>query len=109
MKNLYKLDVEDCVYLSMKAETVHSQDIGELWHMIHGHLHHGALKIIQKISIGHPKGALEQRDTCKCCTLWKYTKTTFHDNDNRVQKFLEIVHSDVCGPFSTASMAKVDK
>ena len=32
VKNLYKLEVDDCATLSMNAELVQSQDIGELWH-----------------------------------------------------------------------------
>jgi len=44
VKNLYKLEVEDCVTLSMKAEKLQSRNIGELWHRRLGHLHHGALK-----------------------------------------------------------------
>ena len=32
VKNLYKLEVEDYVALSMKAEMAQSRDIGELWH-----------------------------------------------------------------------------
>ena len=47
LKNLYKLEVDDCAALSTKAELVQSQDIGELWHKQLGHLHHGALKIMQ--------------------------------------------------------------
>ena len=46
VKNLYKLEVDDCLALSMKVELVQSQDIGELWHRRLGHLHHGALKIM---------------------------------------------------------------
>jgi len=79
VKNLYKLEVEDCVALCTKAEKVQSRDIDELWHKILGHLHYGALKIMQQISTALPKGALEQRDTCKGCTLGKYNKATFHD------------------------------
>ena len=44
--NLYKIEVEDCVALSSKVENMLSRDIGELWHMRLGHLHHGALKIL---------------------------------------------------------------
>ena len=79
VKNLYKLEVDDCATLSMIAKLVQSQDIGELWHRQLGHLHHGALKIMQQISIGLPKGKLEQVDTCKGCNLGKYTKSSFHD------------------------------
>ena len=46
VKNLYKLEVDDCVALSSKAELVQSQDVGELWHRRLGHLHHRALKIM---------------------------------------------------------------
>ena len=59
MKNLYKLEVDDCTALSRKAELEQSQEIGELWHRRLGHLHHGALKIMQQISIGLPKGKIE--------------------------------------------------
>eukprot|EP00253_Pinus_taeda_P021923 PITA_21923 len=69
VKNLYKLEVDDCAALSSKVEMVQSQDVGELWHRRLGHLHHGALKIMQQISTGLPKGKLEQMTTCKGCTL----------------------------------------
>ena len=46
VKNLYKLEVEECVDLSTKEERVQTRDVGELWHRRLGHLHHGALKIL---------------------------------------------------------------
>ena len=106
VKNIYKLEVDDCVALSTKAELVQSQDIGELWHRRLGHFHHGALKIMQQISTGLPKGKLEQVDTCKGCTLGKYTKSSFCDRDSREEAVLERVHTNVCGPFSMESIAK---
>ena len=106
VKNLYKLEVDDCVALSTKAELMQSQDIGKLWHRQLGHLHHGDLKIMQQISTRLPKGKLEQVDTCKGCTLGKYTKSSFHDRDSRAEAILERVHTDLCGPFSTAFTVK---
>ena len=50
VKNIYKLEVDDCATLSTKEELVQSQVIGELWHRWLGHLHHGALNIMQQIS-----------------------------------------------------------
>lgn len=44
VNNLYNLDVENCVSLRSKERKVHSLDVGELWNMRLGHLHHGALK-----------------------------------------------------------------
>ena len=92
VKNIYKLEVDDCAMLSSKAEVVQSQDVGELWHRRLGHLHHGALKIMQQISTGLPKGKREQTDTCKGCTLGKYAKASFQDRDSRSREILERVH-----------------
>ena len=44
-----------------KAEGVVRRDDGELWHKILGHLHHGALKILQQISTGLPKALLHSQ------------------------------------------------
>lgn len=89
VKNLYKHEVEDCVALSSKVGEVHSWDVGELWHKHMGDLHHGALKIMQQITTGLPKCTLDQHDVYKGCTLWKYGKSTFQGQDNRVGLILE--------------------
>ena len=89
-----------------KAEEVVSRDEGKLWHKRLGHLHHGALKILQQISIGLPKGTLAQSDQCKGCTMGKFLKTTFHEKENRNSVILERIHIHVCGPFSVASTTK---
>ena len=82
VKNLYKLEVDDYATLSSKAKLVKSQDIGELWHRRLGHLDRGALKIMQQICTGLPKGKVEQVDTCKGCTLGKYAEYSFRDRDS---------------------------
>ena len=82
VKNLYKLDVDGCATLMGKANKVVSQDEGELWHRRLGHLHHGALKVMQHISAGLPKGTLAQIDTSKGCAMGKYAKATFHEKEN---------------------------
>ena len=58
VKNLYQLQVYGCTTMASKAEGVVSQDDGELWYQRLGHLHHGALKILQQISTGLPKGTI---------------------------------------------------
>ena len=47
VKNLYKMEVYGCTAMVGKAKEVVSRDEGELWHRRLGHLHHGALKILQ--------------------------------------------------------------
>ena len=100
MKNLYKLDVDRYTTLLGKAEKVVSRDEGDLWHRRLGHLHHGALKVMQHISTRILKGTLVQIETIKGCTMGKYAKATFQEKENRVVKILERVYSYVCGPFS---------
>ena len=65
-----------------KADKVVSWDEGDLWHKRLGHLHHGALKVMQHISMCLPKGIVAQLDTSKGCTMGKYAKATFHEKDN---------------------------
>jgi hypothetical protein len=62
VKNLYKMEVDGCASMMGKAKKVVSQDEGKLWHRRLGHLHHGALKIMQQISTGIPMGTLAQLD-----------------------------------------------
>ena len=47
VKNMYKLDVEECVALRSKVEKVQSRNVDELCHMRLRYLHHGTLKIMQ--------------------------------------------------------------
>ena len=47
VKKLYQLQVDGCTAMACKAKGVVSQDDSELWHRRLGHLHHGALKILQ--------------------------------------------------------------
>jgi transposase InsO family protein len=106
VKNLYMMEVDGYSAMIAKAEKVVSWDEGELWHRRLGHLHHGALKIMQQIYTRLPRGALAQLDQCKGCTLGKYVKSTFHEKENRASVILERIHTDVCGPFSAASTTK---
>src|ERR1700734_2063102 len=89
-----------------KGEGLVSRDDGELWHRRLGHLHHGALKILQQITTGLPKGTLAQSHQCKGCTLGKFVKATFHEKDSRATTILERIHTYMFGPFSVASTAK---
>ena len=51
-------------------------------------------------------GKLAQVDRCKGFTMGKYVNFTFHGKENRASRILERVHTDVCGPFSVASITK---
>ena len=100
------LEVYGCGAMIGKEKKVVSWDEGELWHRRLGHLHHGALNIMQQIFTGLPMGTLAQLDQCKGCTLGNYVKSTFHEKENRASVILERIHTDVCGPVSVASIEK---
>ena len=82
------------------------QDEGKLWHRRLGHIHHGALKVMQQIYIGLPRGTLAHSYKCKGCIMGKYVKATFHEKETRASGILERVHTDMCGPFSVSSTTK---
>ena len=41
---------------------------------------------------------------CRGCALGKYTKTAFPSSNSRSEGVLELIHSDLCGPMSSASL-----
>ena len=86
---------------------IHSSgsDQCELWHRRMAHLHHGALKILKEIVTGLPEFSMEHQGVCKGCALGKYAKTVFPSSDNRSKGILDLVHTDVCGPMSAASLS----
>ena len=55
VKNLYKM--YGFTSMMAKADQVVSRDEGELWHRSLGHIHHGALKVMQYIYIGLTTGS----------------------------------------------------
>jgi len=57
------------------------------------------LKILQQIATGLPTSSVDQHDVCKGCTLGKYAKASFQGQGRRANGILELVYSDVCGPF----------
>lgn len=95
MKNMYKQDVEDCVTLRTEVEKVQSHYVSKLWYRIVIHLYHGTLNIMLQITTGLSKGAVECKYVFKWCTLGKYKKSTFHDQDNKALAVLKRIHSDV--------------
>ena len=80
-------------------------DLNELWHKRMGHLHHGALRTLQKTAIGVPELSTKRDDVCKGCVLGKYAKAAYQRSNNRVKGVLDLIHSDICGPMSTRALS----
>ena len=45
----------------------------------------------------------ESFDTCESCLLGKMTKSPFIHKGERAKELLGLIHTDVCGPFSTSA------
>jgi hypothetical protein len=100
-EKLYKLMFHPARAL---MHSTNNNDLCDLWHRRMAHLHHGALRILREIVTGVPEFSIEHQEVCKGCALGKYTKTAFPSSDNRVAGILDLIHTDVCGPMSSASL-----
>jgi transposase InsO family protein len=100
-EKLYKLMFQPARAL---FHSTNNSDLCELWHRRMAHLHHGALRILREIVTGVPDFSTEHQELCKGCALGKYTKTAFPSSDSRAAGILDLIHSDVCGPMSSASL-----
>jgi hypothetical protein len=100
-EKLYKLMFQPA---SALYHATSSSNLCELWHVRMAHLHHGALRILREIVTRVPEFT-EHQELCKGCALGKYTKTAFPSSDNRASSILDLIHSDVCGPMSSASLS----
>jgi hypothetical protein len=85
--------------------STNNNDLRKLRHRRMAHLHQGALRILREIVTRVPKFSIEHQEVCKGYSLGKYTKTAFPSSDNKVAGILDLIHSDVCGPMSSASLS----
>jgi transposase InsO family protein len=53
---------------------------------------------------GLPEIQIQHKGVCKICSLDKNVKGSFLSSDNRFKEILDLIHSDVCGPMTVASL-----
>ena len=87
------------------VSSTHETNLNEQWHKRMGHLHHGALKILQKTVTGVPELSTKRDDVCKGCVLGKYAKATYQRSNNRNKGVLDLIHTDIYGPMSTRALS----
>ncbi|OMO54668.1 Zinc finger, CCHC-type [Corchorus capsularis] len=92
-----KLD-EDVAYNSQNEET-------ELWHKRLGHVNYKSLQEMKKKNLVENLPMISQCSSiCEVCEYGKQSRLPFPKHSWRATKKLQLVHSDVCGPFRTASL-----
>jgi hypothetical protein len=96
---LYKLQGEP-----VRALMHNNDSFYELWDKRMVHLHHKMLSILREIVTGLLEFSIEQHGVCRGCTLGKDVKGAFPSNEHRSKGILGLVHSDVCGLMSVATI-----
>jgi hypothetical protein len=82
-----------------------SISLSELWHRRLAHLHYRALPALGKMVTGLSTLSVEHDGICRGCALGKNANGSFPGNDNRSKGILDLVHSDLCGPMTVASLS----
>jgi hypothetical protein len=104
MNGLYVHDLENKSVYNINAKRARLNDLSStfIWHCRLGHINE---KRIEKL---HKDGLLssfdfESFDTSKSCLLGKMAKAPFTGQSERVSDLLGPIHSDVCGPMTSAA------
>ena len=89
---------------SAKCESNIEQTI--LWHHRLGHLNVQAIKTLQLNNMvsGLPKECFSKFEFCEGCLLGKMPQHPFPIRHSKCQNPLQLVYSDICGPFPTKSI-----
>jgi hypothetical protein len=99
---LFKLFFHPLHAFAMSSDS--SRQLCELWYRRMAHLHHGALGGLGEVT-GVPQLSSEHQDVCEGCALGKFTEASFPNSDTRSAGVLDLVHTDVGGPMSRASLS----
>ena len=79
-----------------------SLDKASLWHCRLGHVSKKRIGQLQKDGVLESFD-LKSDDSCESCLLGKMTKSPFTGTCARGEGLLDLIHTDVCGPFRTAT------
>lgn len=110
-KGLYimksKLKATDSLKSSVNIANRNTNNMSkkEKWHRLLGHINFKYLNILCKDQLlnGIPSELESEFMKCKTCIESKMHNIPFENNREKAKDILEIVHTDVCGPFSMTS------
>ena len=81
-----------------------TSDSNEIWHRRLGHIKFHALTSMEKLVTRMLKLSHIHNESCKGCALGKNAKKSFTHSLSKTIDVLELVHFDLCGPISLASI-----
>ncbi|MCH88103.1 copia-type polyprotein, partial [Trifolium medium] len=93
--------MEDVLYVPVETD-----DRNWIWHARYGHLN---FKSLRELSTNHMVSGLPTikvpEKVCKVCMMGKQTRNSFKSEvPSRASNQLEVINSDVCGPFEVPSL-----
>ncbi|RVX12855.1 Retrovirus-related Pol polyprotein from transposon RE1 [Vitis vinifera] len=82
-------------------------DESVVWHKRYGHFNLKSLRFMQEAGMVEDMPEISvNAQTCESCELGKQQRQPFPQNmSKRATHKLELIHSDICGPMSTASLS----
>ena len=86
----------------LQIDSSNSVDKACLWHCRLGHINKKRMAQLQKDGVLESFD-LKSDDTCESCILGKMTKSPFTGSCERGEGLLDLIHTDVCGPFRTTT------
>ncbi|KAJ9555126.1 hypothetical protein OSB04_009740 [Centaurea solstitialis] len=101
VNGLYTVNLQDnsseIYHISKRSKDI--EDQAYLWHCRLGHINKKRVELLLK---GGFLGNFDYKpfDNCESCLSGKMTKQPFNNENERATDLLEIIHTDVCGPFS---------
>ncbi|PKI67066.1 hypothetical protein CRG98_012604 [Punica granatum] len=101
-RKFFSLDPLEKKHLAMKGEEITS----ELWHKRLGHYNYKGLISMQRLRLAEGLLAMKEKESpCTACLLGKQSRLPFKSSSWRATEKLQLVHTDVCGPTSEASLS----
>ncbi|KAJ9539037.1 hypothetical protein OSB04_031770 [Centaurea solstitialis] len=101
VNGLFTVNLQDnsseIYHISKRSKDIEDQTY--LWHCRLGHINKKRVELLLK---GGFLGNFDYKpfDNCESCLSGKMTKQPFNNENERATDLLEIIHTDVCGPFS---------
>ncbi|KAJ9538930.1 hypothetical protein OSB04_031663 [Centaurea solstitialis] len=101
VNGLYTVNLQDnsseIYHISKRFKDIEDQTY--LWHCRLGHINKKRVELLLR---GGFLGTFDYKpfDNCESCLSGKMTKQPFNKENERATDLLEIIHTDVCGPFS---------
>lgn len=76
----------------------------DLWHARIGHIGRDAVMRLNRVAKGVTIQSSSPLSHCESCILAKHPRQPFHASETeRASAFLDLIHSDVCGPIPTVT------